>query len=28
MGHSASAAELRVLEDGTVQLTTGSTDVG
>jgi 4-hydroxybenzoyl-CoA reductase alpha subunit len=28
MGHSASAAEIRVQEDGTVQLTTGSTDVG
>ncbi|MBI4522369.1 MAG: molybdopterin-dependent oxidoreductase [Deltaproteobacteria bacterium] len=28
MGHSASAAELRVQEDGTVLLTTGSTDVG
>jgi len=28
MGHSASAAELRVQEDGTVQLTTGSTDAG
>jgi 4-hydroxybenzoyl-CoA reductase subunit alpha len=28
MGHSASAAEIRVQEDGTVHLTTGSTDVG
>ncbi len=28
MGHSASAADIRVREDGTVQLTTGSTDVG
>ena len=28
MGHSASAAEIRVQEDGTVYLTTGSTDVG
>ena len=28
MGHSASAAEIRMQEDGTVQLTTGSTDVG
>jgi len=28
MGHTASAAEIRVQEDGTVQLTTGSTDVG
>ena len=28
MGHSASAAEIRVQEDGSVQLTTGSTDVG
>ncbi|MBI2182300.1 MAG: molybdopterin-dependent oxidoreductase, partial [Deltaproteobacteria bacterium] len=28
MGHSASAAEVRVQEDGTVLLTTGSTDVG
>ena len=28
MGHSASAAEIRMLEDGTVHLTTGSTDVG
>jgi 4-hydroxybenzoyl-CoA reductase alpha subunit len=28
MGHSASTAEIRVREDGTVQLTTGSTDVG
>jgi 4-hydroxybenzoyl-CoA reductase alpha subunit len=28
MGHAASAAEIRVQEDGTVQLTTGSTDVG
>jgi len=28
MGHSASAAEIRLQEDGTVSLTTGSTDVG
>jgi 4-hydroxybenzoyl-CoA reductase subunit alpha len=28
MGHSASAAEIRIQEDGTVHLTTGSTDVG
>ncbi len=28
MGHSASTAEIRVQEDGSVQLTTGSTDVG
>ena len=28
MGHSASAAEIRVQEDGSVQLITGSTDVG
>jgi 4-hydroxybenzoyl-CoA reductase subunit alpha len=28
MGHSASVAQIRVQEDGTVQLTTGSTDVG
>ena len=28
MGHSASSAEVRVQEDGTVLLTTGSTDVG
>ena len=28
MGHSASAAQIRVQEDGTVHLTTGSTDVG
>jgi 4-hydroxybenzoyl-CoA reductase subunit alpha len=28
MGHSASAAEIRVQEDGTVHLSTGSTDVG
>jgi 4-hydroxybenzoyl-CoA reductase subunit alpha len=28
MGHSASAAQIRMLEDGTVSLTTGSTDVG
>ena len=28
MGHSASAAEIRLQEDGTVHLTTGSTDVG
>jgi 4-hydroxybenzoyl-CoA reductase subunit alpha len=28
MGHSASAAEIRVQEDGSVHLTTGSTDVG
>ncbi len=28
MGHSASTAEIRMLEDGTVHLTTGSTDVG
>jgi len=28
MGHSASAAEVRVQEDGTVLLATGSTDVG
>ncbi len=28
MGHSASTAEMRMLEDGTVHLTTGSTDVG
>lgn len=28
MGHSTSAAEVRVQEDGTVLLTTGSTDVG
>ncbi|MGD0024265.1 MAG: molybdopterin cofactor-binding domain-containing protein [Xanthobacteraceae bacterium] len=28
MGHSASAAEVRIQEDGSVQLTTGSTDVG
>lgn len=28
MGHSASVAEIRVQEDGTVYLTTGSTDVG
>ncbi len=28
MGHSASAADIRVQEDGTIQLTTGSTDVG
>ena len=28
MGHSASAAEIRVQEDGTVLLATGSTDVG
>ena len=28
MGHSASAAEIKVQEDGTVQLTTGSSDVG
>jgi len=28
MGHSASVAQIRVQEDGSVQLTTGSTDVG
>lgn len=28
MGHSASVAEIKVKEDGTIQLTTGSTDVG
>jgi 4-hydroxybenzoyl-CoA reductase alpha subunit len=28
MGHSASAAQIRVQENGTVHLTTGSTDVG
>jgi len=28
MGHSASVAEIRIQEDGLVQLTTGSTDVG
>lgn len=28
MGHSASAAELRIQEDGSIHLTTGSTDVG